>query len=212
VESRKYHAPRRAEQAAATRTAIIDAAARLFLQLGYAATTMAAIAEQARVAVKSVYSVADKAGLLLLVVDRAIAGDDEPVALLDRPEMRAVLDPGGRDPIGAAAEQGARMLIRLYPVYRVFEQAAAADPVLSEHWREYQRRRHADAVRVVDAVRASTPLRPGLSPERAAEILWATLTWHPVALLVDERGWTEADVIGWLRAMLTAVLLPPDGR
>jgi hypothetical protein len=97
-------------------------------------------------------------------------------------------------------------------VYRVFEQAAAADPALAAPWREYQRRRLQDVVWVVDAVRAVTPLRPGLTPERAAETLWAMLTWHPVALLVEERGWTEADVAEWLRDVLTAVLLPPAGE
>ena len=67
--------------------------------------------------------------------------------------------------------------------------------------------------RVVDAVRAVAPLRPGLTPERATDTLWATLTWHPVALLVEERGWTEADVAAWLRDVLAAVLTgpAPDG-
>jgi len=212
VESRRYRAPRRAEQAAATRAAIIGAAGALFVERGFAATTMAAIAERARVTAKSVYTLADKAQLLLLAVDRAIAGDDEPVVLLDRPAMRAALaGADGPQVIGAVAGLGARMLLRLYPVYRVFEQAAAADPVLAAHWREYQQRRRADVVRVVDAVRAVTPLRPGLSAERAADILWATLTWHPVALLVEERGWTEDDLAAWLRDVLTAVLLPPGG-
>lgn len=213
MEARRYHAPRRAEQAAATRTAIIDAAARLFTAHGYAATTMAAIAADARVAVKSVYSLADKAQLLLLAVDRAIAGDDAPVALLDRPGMRSVLD-GADGParIAVAAAHGAPLLIRLYPMYRVFDQAAAADPALAAHWREYQERRHADVRRIVDAVRTVAPLRAGLTPGRAADMLWSMLTWHPVALLVEERGWTEADIAGWLRDTMTAVLLPADAR
>ena len=131
MESRRYRAPRRAEQAAATRAAIIDAAGALFVERGFAATTMAAIAERARVTAKSVYSLADKAHLLLLVVDRAIVGDDVPEALLDRPGVRAMLDgPDAAAVIDAAAGQGAPMLIRLYPVYRVFEQAAAADPAV----------------------------------------------------------------------------------
>ncbi len=211
MESRRYSAPRRAEQAAATRAAIIDAAGALFVERGFAATTMAAIAERARVTAKSVYTLADKAQLLLLAVDRAIAGDDAPEALLDRPDMRGMLDgPDAGAVIDAAARQGAPTLIRLYPVYRVFEQAAAADPAVAGHWREYQRRRRADAARVVDAVRAVAPLRPGLTPERATDTLWATLTWHPVALLVEERGWTQADVAAWLRDVLTAVRLGPE--
>jgi AcrR family transcriptional regulator len=203
-QSGTYHSPRRAEQAAATRTAIIDAAARLFAERGYAATTMAAIAEEARVAVKSVYTLADKARLMLLAVDRAIAGDEEPVAIADRPAVRAIVDATDRaEQARAAARLGAVTLLRLYPIYRAFEQAAGTDPELHAHWREYQTRRYADAARLVAALPA---LRPGLSAERATETLWALVTWHPVALLVEERGWTAEQLTEWLEDLFTTLV------
>jgi AcrR family transcriptional regulator len=203
-QSGTYHSPRRAEQAAATRTAIIEAAARLFAERGYAATTMAAIAQEARVAVKSVYTLADKARLMLLAVDRAIAGDDEPVAMADRPRVREIVE--STDPAEqarAAARLGAETLLRLYPIYRAFEQAAATDAELRAHWREYQTRRYADTARVVAALPA---LRPGLTRERATETIWALLTWHPVALLVEERGWTQEHLTEWLEDLLTTLV------
>lgn len=207
AKGRPYNAPRRAEQAAATRDAIISAASKLFAEQGYAATTMAAIAAQARVTPKSVYTLAEKPQLLLLAVDRAIVGDGEPVALADRPEMRALL--AARDPreqARIAARLGAPALLRLYPIYRAFEQAAATDPGLRDTWRDYQRRRRTDVLRVVRAVADAGGLRSGLSVERATDTLWALVSWHPVALLVEERGWNQAQLTSWLEDVFVALL------
>lgn len=206
---RPYHAPRRAEQAAATRDTIISAASKLFAERGYAATTMAAIAAAAQVTPKSVYTLAEKPQLLLLAVDRATVGDDEPVAMVDRPEMRALL--AARDPQAQArlaARLGAPALLRLYPIYRAFEQAAATDPELRDAWRDYQRRRRTDVRRVVRAVADVGGLRPGLSAEQATDTLWALISWHPVALLVEERGWGQAQLTRWLEDVFVALLGP----
>ena len=71
IPTRAYNAPRRAEQAAATRRAIVSAAHDLFVERGYAATTMAAIAQEAGVTAKSVHAVAEKSQLLLMAFDQA---------------------------------------------------------------------------------------------------------------------------------------------
>jgi AcrR family transcriptional regulator len=207
VAKRPYHAPRRAEQAAATRDAIITAASRLFAQLGYAATTVAAIAAEARVTPKSVYALADKPKLLLLAVDRAIVGDDEPVALLQRPPMQALLAEG--DPAVQARRAGrigADTLLRLYPLYRAFEQAAAAEPELTEHWRDYQRRRRADIRVIVKAIAGAGNLRAGLTVDGATDTLWALVTWNPIALLVEERGWSRARIARWIEELFVSLL------
>ena len=65
--------------------------------------------------------------------------------------------------------------------------------------------------RVVAAVQALSPLRPGLTEERAVDTIWALLTWHPVALLVGERGWAANELEEWLRDMLCTLLLPSAG-
>jgi len=185
--ARRYHAPRRLEQAAATRTAIIDAASRLFAENGYAATTMAAIPAEARVAVKSVYTLAVKSQLLLLAVDRAVVGDDEPVPFAERGERRRIVEAGAEDRIRLTAELGARSLLRLFPIYRAFEQAAATDPVVHERWRDYQQRRRNDAQALVKDIGAD---------HGAVDVVWALVTWHPAALLVEERGYGEAELTG----------------
>jgi AcrR family transcriptional regulator len=205
--TRPYHAPRRAEQAAATREAIITAASRLFAEQGYAGTTIAAIAAEARVTPKSVYAVADKPTLLLLAVDRAIVGDDATVPLLQRPEVRAMV--AERDPAvqaRLAGRIGAATLLRLYPIFRAFEQASAAEPELGEHWRTYQRRRRADTRVIVKAMADAGHLRAGLSVEAATDTLWALLSWNPIALLVEERGWSRARIARWIEELFVNLL------
>ncbi|MGI5241591.1 helix-turn-helix domain-containing protein [Dactylosporangium sp. CA-139066] len=176
--SREYHAPRRVAQAAATRAAIETAAGRLFARHGYAATTVAAIAEEAGVTPKSVYAVADKPGLLLLALERA--------------------EPGGGDLVD--------LLLRLYPLLRAFEEAAAAEPAVREQWRGHERRRRAELKRLVRDRAEAGQLRPGLPVGRATDMLWALLTWHTVALLVDERGWSRAKVRERLEQLIGTVL------
>src|SRR5579859_7340409 len=208
--ARAYHAPRRAEQAAATRQAIVAAAGKLFAEQGYAATTVAAIAAAARVTPKSVYAVAEKPQLLLLAVDRAIVGDDEPVPVAQRPGMRALLaEPDARTQARLAGRLGAATLLRLYPVYRAFEQAAGAEPVLREAWREYQRRRRSDVRLLVKAVADAGNLRAGLTVEQATDTVWALLGWHPVALLVEERGWGTAKLTRWIEDLFVTLLCEP---
>lgn len=208
---RKYDAPRREEQAAVTRAAIISAAARLFAERGYAATTVAAIASEARVAPKSVYSLGDKATLLTLALDRAIAGDDEPTPLADRPGLQAVLSAGnGHDMARLGAAVGAPLLLRLYPLYRAFEQAAAVDQEIARQWQDYQDRRRRDVRRVVEAVEAVSPLRSGLDTDRATDSLWALIGWHPVALLVEQRGWGAHEIQRWIEDIFVAILLGPE--
>src|SRR6516165_8933703 len=99
---RPYNSTRRDEQARATRRAVVGAAARLFVERGYGATTIDAIAADAGVSRKTVFtSVGGKSQALKLAIDWAIVGDDEPVALLDRPHIQASM-----------AEPDARRILR----------------------------------------------------------------------------------------------------
>ncbi len=102
------------------------------------------------------------------------------------------------------------MLLRLYPLYRAFEQAAGVDPQIARQWQEYQDRRRRDVRRVVEAVEAVAPLRSGLDPDRATDSLWALIGWHPVALLVEQRGWGEHEIQRWIEDVFVAILLGPE--
>ena len=87
---RPYRSPLREQAALRTRTQIRDAAARLFVRQGYAATTMRQISEQAQVSERTTYLVfPSKLDLLLEVIGVATAGDDRPVPIAERPEFQA---------------------------------------------------------------------------------------------------------------------------
>ena len=89
---RPYDSPRRREQAAATRREILDAAERLFLRDGYAATTMAAIAQGGAVALKTVYVAFEtKPGLLRALWNHRLRAEDEDRPMGRHPDYLAVL-------------------------------------------------------------------------------------------------------------------------
>ena len=132
--------------------------------------------------------------------------------MIDQEQLQTALGAAApAEKIRLIAAFGAAALLRLYPLYRAFEHAAAAEPDLRQQWDDYQRIRRADTTRVVAAL--ATSLRPGLTEERAVDTIWALLTWHPVALLVEKRGWTETELEEWLHDLLaTLLLLPPRRR
>lgn len=77
--SRRYVSARRAEQARQTRREIIAAAHRLLVEQGYTAATISAVAQEAGVALQTIYTaVGNKRALLRAVIESAIAGDDPP--------------------------------------------------------------------------------------------------------------------------------------
>src|SRR6516165_12727101 len=113
-----YRSALREAQARATRRAIVDAAARLFIQRGYGATTVDAIAEAAGVSRKTVFtSVGGKTEALKLAIDWAIVGDDEPVPMLERPHIKAMQDePDARQILTGYARNACEVAERIAPL------------------------------------------------------------------------------------------------
>ena len=214
VKPRRYDSPRRREQAAATRREILAAAQRLFERDGYAATTMAAIAAEAGVALKTVYVVFEtKSGVLRALWHVLLRGDDADVPVGDRDWYRAVVEE--RDPerqIALTARNSRTVKERAAGLMRVIRSAAGADPDTAELWARIQSDFHANQRTIVAALAENAPLREGLDVDRAADILW-TLN-HPDTwlLLVAERGWTPAEWEAWFVATVREQLLAPAKR
>src|SRR5579859_2823616 len=123
--------PRAAPQARTrrTRAAVVEAARRLFLERGYAATTIEAISELSDTPQPTVYRLFSfNLGVFTAVLDVSIAGDDEAVAMADRPQVRSLVansDP--RDTLTGFAAVVGGLMARTAPVHRVLEEAARSD-------------------------------------------------------------------------------------
>lgn len=205
---RSYDSTQRQAQARATRTRIRDAAADLFVERGYAATSIAAIADAADVSAQTVYATfGGKAAVLSEAIDVALAGDDEPVAVADRPEMRAAQQvPTAVDAAATFAHFSTKLMARAGMLLRVAESAAQQDPELHPAWLAGHRGRLADMSRAAHGFAAAGFLREGLTVEAAADLLWALGDPAVYCSFRLIRDFTDDQYETWLRdAIATAV-------
>lgn len=201
---------RRGAQARATRRRIVDAAAALFIADGYAGTTLEQIAEKAGVAVQTVYfHFGNKRTVLKEAVDIAAVGDDEPVALLDRPFYEQVAtEPDPVRLITLSMQGGREILVRIAPIMAVVRDAAGIDPDMAAQWQTNQDQR-ATAFRVLaQHLEDRHALRPGMSVDDATDVLMALLSIE-VYLILTARGWNPERWQEWVTGMLVTALLPP---
>src|SRR4051812_22819346 len=207
---RRYDASGRQRQALRTRAAILDAAGRLFVRDGYAATPLTAVAAEAGVAVQTLYAAfGTKRQLLSDLVDRTIAGDDDPVALSDRQfvaDIQALSDP--RAKLERYARHLAETHARQAEVMLALAGAATADTdaaaILAKN--EHERRLGMTAFAAELAGTGGTD--PALTVERIADVLWLAMDWHNYDWLVRRRGWSTVDFQRWyVRTTAAAILI-----
>jgi AcrR family transcriptional regulator len=207
---RRYASALREEQARETRARILKAARRLFVERGYGATTIEAIAREAGVAVQTVYAAfGSKRTILQRVMDRVIGGDDRPVGVLEREgPQRTRQEPDQRRQLRQMAHGIGQIMERAGPVFAVMRAAAAADPEIAALYRGIQEERRANMARVVGWVAANGPLGEGLGTDEAADIVWSLTSADVHHLLTADRGWTTERYERWLGEALIAALLP----
>jgi AcrR family transcriptional regulator len=211
---RRYDSPRRREQAAATRREILEAAQRLFERQGYAATTMAAIAAEAGVALKTVYVTFEtKSGLLRALWHLLLRGDEDAAPVAERPWYREVVEePDPERQLRMTAHNSRVVKERIGALTGVIRGAAPSDPDIEALWSRIQTDFHDNQRAIVKALHAKKALRSGLGVDRASDILW-TLN-HPDLwlLLVGERGWTPEEWERWFGDTASAQLLGQGTR
>ena len=206
---RPYDSPRRREQAEATRRAVLDAARDLFERDGYVATSVPAVAEEARVAVKTVYlAFSTKSRLLRAVWDLALKGDDDEAPVAQRSWYREILDePDPERQLRVNARNARVVKTRIAGILRVIRDAAPADPEIASLWELIQSDFYANQRTIVESLQEKRALAPGLDVDRATDLLW-TLN-HPDVwlLLVGARGWTPDQFETWFADAACAQLL-----
>jgi AcrR family transcriptional regulator len=196
---RRYDSPRRRQQAADTRSDILAAAQRRFEQDGYVATTMAAVARDADVALKTVYLAFEtKGGLLRALWHLLLRGDDDRTPVGGRHWYQEVLDESDPERKLRLNARNARMVKeRAGSLLAVIASAAPLDDDTATLWGTIQREFYENQEAIIASLHARGALAPGLDVRRATDILW-TLN-HPQlwGLLVRERGWTPEQFEQW---------------
>lgn len=205
--TRSYRSPRREEAARATRRAVLEAARQVFLERGYQAATIDEIARVADVSRPTVFSVGTKAELLKLVRDVAIAGDDLPVAVVDRDFHAEVHEaPDAETALRLHARNVVTIGGRYAAIDEVLRQAAGSDPGLRGLWESAEKERLAGAEIVVDVVLSKGGLQPGMDRRHAVDILWLLMAPDHLNRMRG-RGWTEERYESWLADTLVQQLL-----
>lgn len=206
---RAYHSPVRAEAAHRTRRAIVAAAADLFVERGYTAASLRDVARVAGVARPTVAAAfGSKPALLRQVVDEALAGDDEPVPVAERPWFAPVWK--ATDPpsvLDAYAQVCTLIGRRAARVFDVVRRSAGESPEIAELWATLTRNRRLGAAMPVRRVGETGGLRPGLGVERAVDRVWVLNDPAHYGSLVGDRGWPEHDYRDWLAEQMAAGLL-----
>ena len=209
-DKRKYSSAVREEQAARTRTRILDAAAELFLERGYARTTMKDIAVQADVARDTVHAIfGSKARVLTALIDHRLVPDGSVTNVTQLPEALAIKDEvDQRKQIELFAKFIAGISTELRPVFEILRTASAVEPEMAKVFEEMDQFRMNNMQTYASWIAARGPLR--VSTRQAGEIIWALASLDVARMLCDELGWTESQHARWLSDTLIRTLLPND--
>ena len=210
VKSRPYEMSNRARQARETRRRIVEAAARLFVRDGYSATSISSIAEEAEVAVPTVYaSLRSKANILRAVVELTVRGDDETIPLSSRADWQEIeRQPDPREKLALFTRLHRQICDREAAVFAQLEAAAGADPEATQMLAEHDKLRHQTQSRLARSLHRRKQLKPGLTARRAADVIWTLASERTYLALVRDRRWKAEDYERWLTEQLVAGLLP----
>ena len=204
---RSYTSARRDAQARETRGSILDAAGLLFVAHGYAATTLQAIADQAGVAVQTVYAAfGTKRELMRQLIETTIAGDDNPTPVTEQAEAKAVAaEPDARRRAQLDAAFARTIVQRVGPIVRVAEEAAASDPELATMMEKIKTARRDEMLASASLLAGPDGLR--LDPEEAAATLYVLYSPHVADMLMRDHGWSPQRYEAWLARMLLQTVL-----
>jgi AcrR family transcriptional regulator len=201
---------RRQFAAEETQRTIVEAAARLFADNGYHATTISKIAAEAGVAMQTIYnSIGSKSDVLSRVLDFAVAGERAPMPVAQFMLEQSEQEPDPRQIIAQLVEVWRGALPRSAPVFRMIREAAAVDPDAAalERARVAQRlRNYGRAGRLLQERKA---LRAGLTLEEAAAAIFAIGHPDTYGALVLDGDWDDDRWAAWAQSALEAALIEP---
>ena len=204
----------RRDRADATRLRIVKAAYDLFCERGYAGTMLADVAQRSGVAVATVRFVFHtKAELLSRVFDFAVMGDDGPLPPEEQEwYARMAAEP---DLVPAlrhlVAGEGA-INVRATPLNTIVRATAESDPDTARVWAFHEQMRARAHRAILEILVAKSPLRDGLTPERATDLLLFYLGSDAYRPLVHDFGWTHEEWVDWAVATIALELFAIDSE
>jgi AcrR family transcriptional regulator len=191
------------------RRAVVDSARTLFLERGYVSTTIEAISEHSDVPSATVYRLfSSKLGILKALLDTSIAGDDQPLAVPERPVVASLFSEA--DPrrfLAGFAGVTTAINQRTNDVYRVLVSAAGSDPAAAELLGEIRHQRDQGQGRIARSLARAHALKSGLRERDAADVIHALMSPEVYRLLVGDRGWTPTRYEQWLATTLVQQLI-----
>ena len=191
---------RRESHARDTRRRIIEAGLRLFLERGYVATTVQAVAREAGVAPATIYQAfGTKQAILAAALDVTVAGDDAPLPVLDRDWVADARDENDvRLQLRLVVEGACQIAARTAPLKEVMRDAAATELAAQELIRHDHQRRHRTQEGLVDLLIERRRLRAGIDRPRAVDTFFALVNSATYELLVTQQGWTITEWKNWV--------------
>ena len=207
---RRYDSSGRQERARQTRDQITNIARELFLSRGYAATTVAEVAAAAHVSVETIYKgFGGKPGLVRAIIEMSLAGQG-PVPAEQRSDAIRDTEPDPRKIFAAWGAFTAELAPRVGPVLQLARDAAAGDLEVAAVLDQLAAARHERMTVNARGLAAAGHLRPGITVDQAADIMWALVSPELYDLLVTRRGWPPGQYGQFIAQALTA-LLPAQG-
>jgi len=196
----------RERHAAVTRATILDAARRMFARQGFAATAVRPIAEEAGVAVQTLYSTfGSKQGILLALVDTIREHTDAP-ALWNRIEECD----NPLEMLALAANLRRQILERCGDIVSSFREGAASDAEVAAAYEEGQHRNRDGIARMCTRLQTINALRPDVTSARAVDQVAALFSAEVYEELTGHRSqWSAAEYEVWLTDRLRDALLEP---
>ena len=206
---RRYDSTGRQAQARRSRQAILDAARRQFLDAGYAATTITAIAAEAGVSVETIYKAfGGKPGLVRAIYQRGLEGR-EPVPTFQRSDAMRERETDPRAIMRNWGTLASEVSSAVSPIMRLARTAAASDPDMAALLRAGNDTREERARHHARFLKQRGYLREGITVAHAADILWTCTSDELYDLLVVQRGWSPPRYARFLADFMIAALLPP---
>ncbi|MHC6222740.1 TetR/AcrR family transcriptional regulator [Arthrobacter sp. MMS24-S77] len=194
-------------QAVATKAAVVEAARKLFLSRGYVATTIGAVAEEAGVAIQTIYnSVGNKTALLSAVVDATAAGPEAPRSVPETMRERTAAAADAGAVIALLADWFAEVHPRTSELFSVMRQASAVDAEAAKVLKDRAELRLRNYAEAADALRQRGALTSGMNDEQAAALIWSVGHPDTYRSLVLDFGWEPERYRDWIHAALKAAL------